>query len=1056
MAFRSLTAKYIFISSVTLIFFISYSVAGFVFTHFLEGDAKKINLAGRERMLTLDFTSHLHFITNSLPSSERETHAKGAEKAMDEYEEVLYALKDGSERLGLEPVHSHDHATIAQLKELIDLWQTTQRPLLRSILRNPAPGGKETCNACHSAIRDNIGKIEIFVKHIEKHHDREIGYFNIAVLSASGLFLVITIFLFAFVRKSLIMPVKNLKYAALEVEKGNFDISVDVTSMDEIGDLSNTFNSMAQRLKTLFSEQKGHFHDMNMLNEISRVASQSLDLNIMLGQVMDAIMQQPAFARVGKGAVFLADPDNGVLRIAVSRNFSEAQQAMCSVLKPGECLCGLCLREGEVILTQRSVGDERHSMTYAGMQEHGHAILPLKSRGKILGVLSFYLPEGSTLQPEEQKLYRSVADIVAVSVQNALNHRQVAMLAQALESSMDLIIIIDAEGYVLHVNPQAEIYLGYTRDQLKGQHVSFMQIRQGSHAMWEDIIAQTKTRGKWLGEVITVRKDGSEYPVLLSTSLVKYETNAVIALIGIARDITEQKSSEEALRESEARYHLLFDLLPYGGEVLDLEGRIVDCSISDARLLGYDEDELIGKHILELLHSDSAAEYRLKFPKLLKGANVEVQVKMIRKDGVIIDVLRAARPIRNSEGTVTGVLALSVDITDKIRTEEENRRLQSQFLQSQKLESIGRLASGIAHDFNNILSVIIGYSDLSLRSLPPNSPLRAPFDIISDAGMKAAALTRQLLAFSRKQTLELKVLSPKEIIENMVKMLERMTGEDIEMELSLHSTSFILADPGQIEQILMNLVVNARDAMPCGGRIILSTEDVRIDEAYARGHEDVNPGDYVLLSMTDTGTGMSKEVQEHIFEPFYTTKEQGKGTGLGLATVYGIVKQHNGHVWVYSEPGKGTTFKVFLPMVAGMRSSTLAPVDRPLEGGNETIIVVDDDPAVRTMIKNALLQLGYHIITASCGEEALQILATEEKKPELLLTDAIMPRMSGKELADTALKILPSLKIVFMSGYPDESIAHHGILIPGVVFIQKPLMLDALALKLRLVLDGTI
>ncbi|TAN41000.1 MAG: PAS domain S-box protein [Nitrospirae bacterium] len=1054
-SFRSLAAKYIFMSLIILLFFAAYSLAVLVFVYFMNGDAKKINLAGRERMLTLDFTSHLHFITISKPSSEREIHAKGAEKAMDEYEEILYALKNGSDKLGLEPVHSHDHAAISQLKELIDLWQTTQRPLLRSILRSPAAGGNESCNACHSAVRDNTGKIEALVKHIETHHDREISHFNTAVFSASGLLVAMTIFLFAFARKSLIKPVQSLKYAASEIEKGNFGVSVDVKSRDEIGELSDTFNSMSLRLKMLFSEQEGHLYEMNMLNEIARVASQSLDLYIMLGQVMDAILQQPAFARVGKGAVFLADPDSGVLRIAVVRNFSEAQKEMCGVLRPGECLCGLCFREGEVILTKQSMGDERHSMTYVGMQEHGHAILPLKSRGNILGVLSFYLPAGVTLQPEEQKLYRSIADIVAVSVQNALNHRQVAMLAQALESSMDLIVIIDAEGNILHVNPQAEKYLGYTHDQLKGKHVSFMRIRRGSQAMWEDIIAQTKICGKWQGEVITVRKDGSEYPVLLSTSLVKYETNAVIALIGIARDITEQKSSEEALRESEARYHLLFDLLPYGGEVLDVEGRIVDCSISDARLLGYDEDELIGKHILELLHPASVAEFRQKFPTLMKGINVETQVKMIRKNGVIIDVLRAARPIMNSEGTVTGALALSVDITDKIRAEDEYRRLQSQFLQSQKLESIGRLASGIAHDFNNILSVIIGYSDLSLRELPPDSPLRASFDIISDAGLKAAALTRQLLAFSRKQTLELKVLNPKEIIENMVKMLGRMMGEDIVMDLSMHSTRYILADIGQIEQILMNLVVNARDAMPCGGRLILSTEDSRIDENYARGYEDVKPGDYVLLSVTDTGTGMSKDVQEHIFEPFFTTKEQGKGTGLGLATVYGIVKQHNGYIWVYSEPGKGTTFKVFLPAVTGTRSSTHAEVEGPLERGSETIMVVDDDPAVRTMIRDALLQLGYHIITASCGEEALQILATEERKPELLLTDAIMPRMSGKELADAALKILPGMKIVFMSGYPDESIAHQGILIPGVVYIQKPLMLDSLARKVRVVLDGT-
>lgn len=1052
---RSLTAKYLLVSAIVLLFFSLYMIFSYQVTNHMEGDAKKINMAGRERMLTYRIASSLHFIMNSMPSSERELQTQRTKQSMDEYEEVLFGLKNGSEKLRLEPVHESDLPSQERLNELILLWKNEQRPLLRDILHSPDAQIKKNCTACHAVLREKIGKIEALVKNIEEDHDRELSDFNwyriywlIALIIMAGT-------LFVYGRQSLIRPAKQLKAAVREIEKGNFDVDVSVLSHDEIGSLARSFNSMAQRLKTLFSEQEEHLHELNMLNEIARVASQSLDLQIMLGLVMDAILQLPAFARVGKGAVFLADPDNGVLRLAVARNYSDSQREMCGVLRPGECLCGLCFKEGEVILTKQSVGDERHSKVDPGMPNHGHAVLPLKARGKMLGVLSFYLPAGVEMLTHELELYRSIADIVAVSVQNAVNHRQVAMLAQSLDSSMDLIIIADQEGIVLHVNPQAEKYLGYTRDELRGKPVSLMQIKRDSPAQWKYIISRTLDKGNWQGEVITVRKDGYEYPVLLSTSLVKYETNAIIALIGIVRDITEQKRGEEALRQSEERYRMLFDLLPYGGEVLDVEGRIVDCSISNARLLGYGRDELIGRHISELFASDSKKIFMDKFAQVKQGLPVQAEVRMVRKDGTIIDVVRAGQPIRDAEGKVTGALALSVDITDRKRAEEESRELQSQFLQSQKMESIGRLAGGIAHDFNNLLTVIIGYSDITVRGLPADSPLRDRLVVISDAGMKAAALTRQLLAFSRKQMLELKVVNLNDIIESTAKMLARMIGEDIALELQMKATGFILADSGQIEQILMNLAVNARDAMPCGGRLTLSTEEIRLDEAYAREHEGVKPGDYVLLSVTDTGTGMSKEVQERIFEPFFTTKEQGRGTGLGLATVYGIVKQHNGNIWVYSEVDQGTTFKVFLPAAAGSSLSVRARGEAPPARGSETIMVVDDEPAVRTLIKDTLLQLGYRVIALSCGAEALQSLATEEQKPVLLLTDVIMPRMNGKELANAAQKMLPGIKVIFMSGYPDESISDHGILIPGVVLIQKPLMIDALARKVREVLDET-
>ncbi len=391
---------------------------------------------------------------------------------------------------------------------------------------------------------------------------------------------------------------------------------------------------------------------------------------------------------------------------------------------------------------------------------------------------------------------------------------------------------------------------------------------------------------------------------------------------------------------------------------------------------------------------------------------------------------------------------------EREKAEEEKKDLQSQLLQSQKLESVGMLTGGIAHDFNNILTTILGYSELALAKLPKTDPLREYLKIIWESGEKAAVLTRQLLAFSRKQVLEMKVVNLNTVIENTGKMLGRVIGEDVVLELNIQSpVRDIKADPGQIEQVLMNLAVNARDAMPCGGRLTIETADEELDEEYAGIHEGVTPGSYVVLSIKDTGEGMTREVQERLFEPFFTTKGIGKGTGLGLATVYGIVKQHNGHIWVYSEPGKGSIFKVYFPVTDEAAEAVFPAEIAAVPQGTETVLVVEDEASIRKLIVETLRPLGYNVLDASCGEEALQISDTTEGAIDLLLTDVIMPGMSGKELSAVVKEKRPGIKVLYMSGYTDESIAQRGILDPGITFIQKPLTPGKLAKKLREVLD---
>ncbi len=412
-------------------------------------------------------------------------------------------------------------------------------------------------------------------------------------------------------------------------------------------------------------------------------------------------------------------------------------------------------------------------------------------------------------------------------------------------------------------------------------------------------------------------------------------------------------------------------------------------------------------------------------------------------------------PRFDPRGGPVGFVHVVRDITVKKKAEEEKERLQFQLLQSQKMQSIGRLAGGVAHDFNNILTAILGYSEMALLKLSAVGVLRNYIQIIHDSGLKAAALTRQLLVFSRRQIMEIQVVNLRDVVEGMAKILGRIIGEDVTLKLRTETPlRNVLADPVHLEQILMNLAVNARDAMPRGGTMTIETADVELDEAYASSHEGVTPGSYVMLAVTDTGGGMSPEVQARIFEPFFTTKKVGEGTGLGLSTVFGIVKAMSGHIYVYSEEGRGSAFKVYLPIcredaVEQAKTETLA-----MPRGTETILIAEGDPAIRRLIADILEPLGYRVIAARSGAEAVKLAETSRTSVDILLTDVVMPEMGGKELAQMLQAIHPHVKVLFMSGYTEEIVIRHGVEREGVAFIQKPLIPNKLVLKIREVLDG--
>ncbi|MEW6364583.1 MAG: GAF domain-containing protein [Acidobacteriota bacterium] len=526
----------------------------------------------------------------------------------------------------------------------------------------------------------------------------------------------------------------------------------------------------------------------------------------------------------------------------------------------------------------------------------------------------------------------------------------------------------------------------------------------------------------------------------------------------------ERKRAEEALSESERRYRLLAENLTDIIWTSDLNLRFSYVSPSVKRIRGYSVDEALTQTLEEILTPASLEVARKVLAEELEMENSErkdlfrartLELEENRSDGRTVWTESTITFLRDSEGRVSGLLGVTRDISDRKRAEKEMIELQEQLRQSQKLEAVGRLAGGIAHDFNNLLTVIDGYSQLALSELREGDPLMEDLRQISTASNRASDLTRGLLAFSRRQVLELKVLDLNRLIQGLEKMLRRMIGEDV--ELFIHpgeDLGRIRTDPGQMEQVIFNLAVNSRDAMPSGGKLILETENVCLDEEYAHNHLSVVPGHYVRLSVSDTGCGMTPEVRNRVFEPFFTTKEKGKGTGLGLSTVYGIVKQSGGNIWVYSEPGRGTTFKIYLPRVdEPVQELEEKWYPEAIPRGRETVLVVEDEEVVRRLAVEILKRQGYEVLEARNGGEAFLVCEQQQEAIDLILTDVVMPKMSGPDLVDRLRHIRQDFKVLYMSGYADEAVVYHGVREGEMSFIQKPFSLESLSRRVRDVLD---
>jgi PAS domain S-box-containing protein len=628
-------------------------------------------------------------------------------------------------------------------------------------------------------------------------------------------------------------------------------------------------------------------------------------------------------------------------------------------------------------------------------------------------------------------MFGTHADITDIKLQE----EHITLLGQMLDAAPAAITIHDRAGHFYYANGFTATLHGYEN---VGQFLA-LKIRDldvpKSVALMGEHFRQIDEREFIRFEVSHFRRDGSILPLEILAKKVVWKGQP--AVLSIATDITERRQAEERLRESETRHRLLAEAT-IEGILIHKNGIAVDVNTSLAKMLGYDREKLLNKNILEMVHEEDRETVHANMARDYVPPHV---IRMAGKNGKYFFAELEARNLME-QGKMLRVTAIR-DVTERLALEE-------QFRQAQKMESIGRLAGGVAHDFNNMLGVILGCAEMAMDKTSPDSPVGEYLRQISTAAGRSAEITKQLLAFARKQTISPKVLDLREVIEGVLKMLRRMIGEDVSLVWMPASNLWhVRMDVTQIGQILANLCVNARDAISGVGKVTIGAHNDTLEDSFCASR-DALPGDYICLSVSDDGCGMTGEILDRIFEPFYTTKEVGKGTGLGLATIYGIVRQNNGIIDVQSEPGMGTTFRIYLPRHAAQPDAdSKENSDAVRPRGDETVMLVEDEPILLNIAQAMLKQLGYRVLAAPSPVGALRLAGEHPGTIDLLMTDVILPEMNGRELADRMLSFYPEMKILFNSGYSADVIAHHGVLLDDTFFLQKPFSREALAIKIR-------
>lgn len=741
-----------------------------------------------------------------------------------------------------------------------------------------------------------------------------------------------------------------------------------------------------------------------------------------------------------------------------------------------ECMCGnvICGRtnpslsfftkggsfwtNGTTELLASTTEADRQGRTRNRCNHEGYesvALIPLGSRNGCIGLIQLNDRRRDMFTPDLIAFYEGIGASIGVSLarkraEEALRENE-DRYRDLTENMNDLVQTVAPDASFVYVNRAWRETLGYSAEEAR------------KLLLWDTIHPDSLDHCKGIFERVLagenvecieaklMTKDGKTIDVEGSANC-RFAGDKPVVTRGIYRNVTEQKMAEKARRESDERYRDLVETTDNLVQSVDPDGTITYANRAWQEILGYSKQEIQQLKILDIIHPDSRAHCMEQFQQVVAGEDTKnVKAKFVTKEGKVVDVEGSAS-CRHVNGKPISTYGIFRDVT-------ERNKLENQLQGAQRMEAVGKLAGGVAHDFNNILSVIMSFGGFAYDALDKRDPAREDIQQVLDAAQRANRLTRQLLAFSRRQIVEPVVLDLNSVVADLEKMLRRVIGEDIEMLTVLHENlGRVKADRGQIEQVFMNLAVNARDAMPTGGKLTIETTNAELDNEYflKRGVE-MPPGSYVVLSVTDNGIGMNEEVKQHIFEPFFTTKKEGKGTGLGLSMIYGIAKQNKGCVWVYSEPGQGTTFKVYLPRIEDMEVQAAAYLPTPISlKGSETILLVEDDRAVRIAAQRMLGKAGYRIVEADSGGNALVATEQHEGPIHLMVTDVVMPRMSGRELAMRLAGVRPEMRVLYMSGYTDNAIVHHGVLEPGTIFLEKPFTEESLLKKVRLALDAAV
>ncbi len=811
-------------------------------------------------------------------------------------------------------------------------------------------------------------------------------------------------------RRFIVRPVLRLDEAARRISGGDFSQPLEVTTRDELATLVGTFNDMTGRVQQLLAA-----------------------LHLRRKHAERIVASVPA-------GLLVVDRE---LRVrSANRSFLEYCHEVPAALVGRPVIDVLGIPELEPHLRHVLATDE----TRSGLLYLGRCLGTGSSRHVRIAVAGTRLAEEK--EEEEELLLVVVEDLSTEERLAALARRSEDRFHEVVENATDGMVMMGKDGLVSYFNRAAERMFGYPRDEVLGKPI-MMLMPQASRCAHESGFARFLATGESATfgpprQVEGLRKDGALVPIDLTLSV--YRADGEVVFTGVLRDIAYRVEYERQIALQVASLNAVADPVA----ITDRQGTILWVNQAFTRQNGWRCEEAIGKtpRILKSGLTDPGI-YAALWSTILAGRVWRGEVVNCRKDGAAYPADLTVAPVEGPGGEVTHFVATHRDLT-------EHRKLQAQLLQSQKMDAVGRLAGGVAHDFNNLLTVISGYTNLIMAGLGKTDPLRGHAEAVEKAADRAASLTRQLLAFSRKQILQPKVVDLNSLVANVANMLRRLIGEDIALVSVLKpGLGRVKADPGQIEQILMNLAVNARDAMPKGGTLTLETDDVELDEALSRANPGSAPGSYVMLAVSDTGCGMDAETRAHAFEPFFTTKGQGKGIGMGLAMVYGIVKQSGGYIALFSESGQGTTLKIHLPKVA--TPAEVLELRRPAAPpprGTETILLVEDEDAVRMLVRGILEASGYAILEAPNGSEALLTCGQHAGPIQLLITDLVMPGMSGIDLAKRLAPLRPGMKILYMSGYTEHAGLQEDLRNSGAAFVQKPFTLDAFALKVREVLDS--